>query len=532
MSNFADLLICDALIYDGSAASPFRGELIVKNDKIMSLGAPGSLPREGVKEVFSAEGAILSPGFVDVHGHSDTPVLKVPTGDSKISQGVTSEVVGNCGFSEFVYSKEGNALGDAPLDNCDGSFDSYCRRVEVARPALNIAALCGHNSLRIKVMGYDDRKAAPAEIAEMKKLLQKALQQGAAGFSSGLWYIPGSFSDTEELKELAGALRGTGKPYCTHMRDEGDTLLESLAEAIEIAKCGDGILQVSHFKTLHPHNWGKQDAALAMVEKARAEGLQVFADRYPYTYSSTSLRMAVPAPYDKIDSASLTKLLRESSEERAKLTNLLETGSGKRDNWDKIILVISTAPEHARFYGKNMLEIAGELSMSAAQACVKLLSEASPSAAFGSMSETNLRRFLAQPWLLAGSDGSIFAFTDGRTHPRAFGTFPRFFQLARQEASIESVICRMSALSARQFQLCGRGRLAPGWFADLVIFNPEEYFSAADYGNANAPCTGVKRVYVNGALAYSPDGNLSRERRGRMLRVSNNPAGRTRPAVC
>ncbi|MDD3694755.1 MAG: amidohydrolase family protein [Lentisphaeria bacterium] len=521
MSNFADLLICDALIYDGSAAPPFLGELAVKDDKILALGAPGSLPRQGIKETYSAEGAILSPGFIDVHSHSDVPVLKVPSGDSKISQGVTTEIVGNCGSSEFVYSKEKNALGDAALEGCDGSFEGYCRRVEAARPALNIAALCGHNSLRVRVMGYEDRQASQSELAAMKSLLQEALQQGAAGFSSGLWYIPGRFADSAELKELATVLRGSGKPYCTHMRNEGDTLLESLAEAIEIAKSGDGILQVSHFKTSQQRNWNKLDAALGMVEKARAEGMQIFADRYPYTYSSTSLRMVVPPPYNKIDSGSLTKLLQESAQEREKLAKLLETGNGERDNWDKIILVISSAPEHAKLYGKNMLQIAEQLGMSAAQACVKLLSEASPSAAFGSMSEENLKGFLAQPWVLAGSDGSIFAFTDGRTHPRAFGSFPRFFQLARQQASIESVIQRMSALSARQFRLCGRGRLVPGYFADLVIFEPDNYLSAADYGKSNVACTGVRRVYVNGALAYSPDKTLPLERRGRMLRVSN-----------
>lgn len=532
MADFADLLICDALVYDGSGAPPFQGELMVKDDKIMSLGAPGSLPRNSVKEVFSAEGTILCPGFVDVHTHSDTPVLNVPTGDSKISQGVTTEVVGSCGGSPFVTAKEDNAPGNGASDNCVGRFESYCRRVEAVRPALNIAALCGHNSLRTKVMGYENRKATRAEIAEMKKILQEALQQGAAGLSSGLWYIPGNFSDTEELKEIAGALRGTGKPYCTHMRDEGDTLLESLAEAIEIAKSGDGILEISHFKTSHERNWGKQDAALAMVEKARAEGLEVFADRYPYTYLSTTLRMAVPAPYDKIDDASLTKLLRESVEDRAKLTALLENDTSTYDSWDRIILVSSSAPEHAKFLDKNIAEIAKELGMSGTQACVKLLSEASPSAVFGTMSEANLQRFLAQPWMLAGSDGNIYAFANGRTHPRSFGTFPRFFQLARQEADIEAVLRRMSALSARQFQLCGRGRLAPGWFADLVILEPEKYLSAATYGKANVPCTGVKRVYVNGALAYSPDESLPRERRGRMLRVPNNPARRAKPAAC
>ncbi len=514
-----DLLITNAMVYDGSGEEPFAGEVAVKEDKILAIGKPGTLSRNAAATIFDAAGAALCPGFIDAHSHSDAPVLKVPTADSKISQGVTTEVVGNCGFSGFVYSKDKNALGDEPLRSCDGSFASYARQVEKAEPAVNIAALCGHNSLRVTVMGYDERKASKAEIDQMKELLAQALQEGAAGFSSGLWYLPGAFSDAEEVRELNSLLRGTGKPYCTHMRSEGDQLLESVEEAISIAKCGSNSLLISHFKTWGENNWGKIDQVLAIVEEARRQGMDVLADRYPYTYSSTSLRMAVPTEYAKIDSDSLLELLKNSPEERAKLQKMMENGNGERDNWERIIVLSSEAPEHKQFFGLTMLQIAESMQLTPSAAFVKLLSEGKPSAAFGIMCEENLQRFLAQKWMLAGSDGSIRDYSDTRTHPRAFGTFPRFFQIARQYASDAAVIHRMTSLSAEKFQLSGRGRIAPGYYADLVIFEPEKYQSQADFTVPNRVCQGIVRVYVNGALAYSPDPALPRQRAGRMLRI-------------
>lgn len=520
MSNEAvDLLITNAIVYDGSGAAPFEGEIAVRNDKILSIGRNGTLPRGGSVSVLDAGGAALCPGFIDVHSHSDVPVLRVPTADSKISQGVTTEIVGNCGFSEFVYSKGKNALGDPPLEECDGTFATYAGLVEKAEPAVNVAALCGHNSLRVKVMGYSERRATADEIAQMKELLAQALRDGAAGFSSGLWYIPGLFSDSAEVRELGSLLRGTGKPYCTHMRSEGDQLLESLEEAIAIARCGSGSLQVSHFKTWDERNWGKIDRALALVEEARRQGMKILADRYPYIYSSTSLRMAVPAQYANIDNDSLTELLKNSPEEQAKLQALMENGAGQRDNWERILVVASVTPGHKPFFGLNMLQIAEKLQLSPSAAFVKLLSESSPSAAFGTMCEENLHRFLAQSWVIAGSDGSIHEFSDTRTHPRAFGTFPCFFQIARKYASDAEVIQRMTSLPATKFQLAGRGRIAPGYFADLVLFEPEKYYSQADYALPNRVCEGILRVYVNGALAYSPDASLAKQRRGRMLRI-------------
>ncbi len=517
-----DLLITNAIIYDGSGGAPFEGEIAVRDDKILAVGKLGALPRGRGISVIDASGAALCPGFIDVHSHSDAPVLHVPSSDSKISQGVTTEVVGNCGFSEFIYSKGKNALGDPPLKECDGTFATYAGLVEKAVPCVNIAALCGHNSLRVKVMGYAERRATATEIAQMKELLRKALRDGAAGFSSGLWYIPGLFSDSAEVQELGSVLRGTGKPYCTHMRSEGDQLLESLEEAIAIARCGSGSLQVSHFKTWNENNWCKIDKALAMVEEARRQGMKILADRYPYIYSSTSLRMAVPSQYSKIDNDSLTELLKNSEEEQARLQALMERGDGERDNWDRIIVVSSVTPGHKPFFGLNMLQIGERLQLRPAAAFVKLLSESSPSAAFGTMCEENLHRILSQDWVISGSDGSIHEFSDARTHPRAFGTFPRFFQIARKYASDAAVIHRMTALPAEKFHLAGRGRIAAGNYADLVLFEPENYQSHADYTVPNRVCEGVLRVYVNGALTYSPDAGLPKQRRGRMLRISNS----------
>lgn len=519
-SKKVDLIIKNAFIYDGSGSAAFQGEIAVKDDKIIAIASPDNLTYKS-DEIVDAKGAALAPGFIDVHSHSDTRVIAVPSADSKISQGVTSEVVGNCGFSDFVISRESNPLGDSPLGIMSGEFKDYIKKVEEAEPAVNIAALCGHNSLRVRVMGYSDREANDEELAEMKKLLEEALEQGAAGFSSGLWYIPGSFSNSEEVKKLAAALKGTGKVYATHMRSEGNQLIESLNEAIEIARAGDNSLQISHFKTAKPHNWHKIDKAIEIVENAQKEGMDILADRYPYIYSSTSLRMVVPKPYDKIDNQKLTEMLKNSEEERKKLIELLEKRIAEEANWDGIILVRSELQEHKQFIGKTIEEIANMQNISPAEAYVKILSQNSPAAVFRQMCEENLKRFLAKSWMISGSDGSIFAYDNNETHPRAFGTFPNFFQIAREFAKDEEVIKRMTSMPAEKFNLPKRGRIAPGYFADLVIFKPEEYISKADFVKPNTVCKGVERVYVNGKLAYANNKKLKTQRAGKFLKVGN-----------
>ena len=352
----------------------------------------------------------------------------------------------------------------------------------------------------------------------MKELLADALAQGAGGFSGGPYYLPGKFAPTEELKELASLLKGTGKPYATHIRNEADKLLESLEEAVEIAKCGDSNLEISHLKTSGAPNWKKIDDVFELIEKYRNEGVNILADRYPYVHSCTALRQVVPPPFDLIDTAALCGRLKESAEYRKELADTMKKGVERP--LERILLVNSPFAEHRKFYGKSMVEIGREQGCSPEEAVVNLLAAGNtPSAAFGTMCEENLERILAKPYVVPGSDGNIRSFDDNGTHPRAFGTCPRFFRIAAKNCDYASIIHRMTALPAAKFNLTGRGIVAPGYFADLVLLDLEKFDSKADYAAPNRRAEGVAAVYVNGKLGYSADPEVKTFRNGRMLRI-------------
>ena len=510
-----ELLFTDVELYDGTGKPPFMADVAVRGDRIVEVAPSGSLKRTGCI-VIDGRGRALVPGFVDVHTHSDAAVFRVPGADSKIMQGVTTDISGNCGTSYYLG---GAKKAQDALKNVYGNFGAYLELVEKASPAVNVAHLCGHNSLRVYVMGYEDRQPTPEEMRRMKGLLADALAKGAAGFSSGLYYLPGKFAETAEVKELASLLKGTGKPYATHMRSESAGLLESLAEAIEIARAGDNNLEVSHFKTAGAKNWGKLDRAFAMIDEARRSGMNVLADRYPYVYSSTSLRMIVPAPFDKVDSTTLCGRLKEDPAYRAELVAALRTNPARDMN--RVILVSSPIPEHSSYRGKTLVEIGRMMGgISPEEAAVKLLASGkTPQAAFGSMSEENMYRILSDPYVVCCSDSTIRARNIRGGHPRVFGSFPRFFRIASERCPRAEVIRRMTSLPAAKFNIRGRGVIAPGYFADLVLLDLDRYDSKADFAVANRKPTGVEAVYVNGNLAYSPDPEVKTTRSGRVLRI-------------
>ena len=352
----------------------------------------------------------------------------------------------------------------------------------------------------------------------MKELLAEALANGAAGFSGGPYYLPGKFAPAEELKELATLLKGTGKPYATHIRNEADKLEESLKEAIEIAQAGDGNLEISHLKTSGAKNWHKLDSVFEIIEKAQAEGMNIHADRYPYVHSSTALRQIVPPPFDEVDTAALCGKLKESAEYRQALVEAMKKGVERP--LERTLVVNSPFAEHKQYYGMNLVEIGERMGCSPEEAVVRLLSAgSSPNAAFGTMCEENLERILAKPYVIAGSDGNVRSFDDNGTHPRAFGTCPRFFRIAAKNCDYADIIRRMTAVPAAKFQLAGRGIIAPGYFADLVLLDLDTFDSNADYVTPNRRAQGVKSVYVNGSLAYDIDPEIKTERPGKMLRI-------------
>ena len=511
----SEILFTNVKLYDGSGKAPFVADVAVKDDKIVEVAANGTINRTGAT-LIDGKDKDLVPGFVDVHTHSESTYARVPSADSRISQGVTTDISGNCGSSYYLTGAKKAADG---YKDCYGSFTAFADYIDRSGIAVNAVHLCGHNALRIHVMGYENRPPTNEEMRQMKELLADALANGAGGMSSGLYYLPGRFAKTDEVCELASLLKGTGKPYATHIRSEGDTLLESIEEAIQIAKAGDGNLEISHLKTGGgKQNWGKIDAVFAIIERARAEGMNVHADRYPYIFSSTSLRMMVPAPYNDIDTITLCTHLKESPEYRRELAAALE--AKHKTPFERTLLMNSPFAKHRRYYGKSMVEIAAEMQCTPAEAVVALLAEGdTPNAAYGSMCEENLEKILAKPYVVCGSDSSLRVFGDNSTHPRAFGTCPRFFRIATKHCSYESVIRRMTAIPAAKFKLEKRGLIAPGYFADMVLLDLDRFDCAVDYSNPTNTAQGLDMVFVNGALSYSTDPNAKLARKGRMLRI-------------
>ncbi len=511
-----ETLFTNVELYDGTGAPPFAAEVAVRDDKIAAIGKKGAFTRTGAT-VVDGKGFALTPGFVDVHGHSDGKAVTVPTGDSKISQGVTTEVTGNCGFSDYMDEIKDNDLGEE-IHRVRGNFAAYADLVERSHQALNIVHMCGHNTLRAYVMGYENRPPTREEMRQMKELLADALANGAGGFSGGPYYLPGKFAATEELKELASLLKGTGKPYATHIRSEGDTLLESITEAMEIAAAGDNNLQISHLKASPKWNWHKIDAAFELIEKGQREGMDILADRYPYIHCNTTLRSIVPKPFDVVDTTTLCTRLKGSAQYRAEL--LAAFNDGRDRGFDRVLIMNSREPSHRPYYGKSLVEIGREKGMTPEEVFVELLASGRcPSAAFGTMCDENLNKILAKPYVVAGSDGNIRSFDDNGTHPRAFGTHPRFFRIAVKYNDYASVIRRMTSLPAAKFNLEGRGVVAPGYYADLTLVDLENYDSQADYAVPNRRAQGVQAVYVNGRLAYAPDPEVKTFRPGKMLRI-------------
>lgn len=507
------LLFTNVKLYDGSGNAPFMADVAVVGDTIVEVKNCGEIVPDGYI-VIDGGGLDLTPGFIDCHTHSDINCVNVPGGDSKIAQGVTTEVTGNCGVSYYI----GNAKNSEKYKHIYGSFSAYADLVTQTRPAVNTAGLCGFNSLRIAVMGYENRPATDKEISQMQALLAEALQQGAAGFSSGLYYIPGKFASTEEVARVASVLKGTGKPYTTHIRSEGKQLIESIEEAITIARAADNNLQISHLKTEGPENWHKLDKVIELIEEAQKSGMDLMIDRYPYVYSATIINCVLPAPFDVVDADTLAKKFQESDEYcRAAEKALKENG---KYDLSRILLVKTNTVEYQQYYGCSMVEIGQQLNMTPEAVVVDLIKRGyDVRAAYGTMSEENLDRILAKPYAILGSDGSIFAFDDNSTHPRAFGTTPGFFRIASKFADYAQVVRRMTALPAQKFNLAKRGLVAPGYMADLVLLDLDKYHCKADFRCPNQKAQGVKSVYVNGKLAYSDDPSAVTSRNGRMLLV-------------
>jgi N-acyl-D-amino-acid deacylase len=518
----ADFVIKNALIIDGSGRPPFNGGVAVKNGKITAIGE--DLPSTGINTL-DADGLVLSPGFIDTHGHSDVSVIAAPESTGKISQGVTTEISGNCGLSVFPVTRHNREHLQELYKHYNVKIswhdaDDYSTLIDKVRPAMNLSSLCGHNTLRAAVMGYGDLKPSASELNTMKTFLGVSIGNGAAGLSSGFFYIPGKFSEKKEIVLLLEELARTNKPYTTHLRSEASLLLESIDEAVDaVMKSGQKKLHISHLKTAGRENWNKIDDVFQRISKAHHNGIHLTADRYPYTESMTQLSSYLPDPYDRMDDIKLHAHI-QNPEKFAEFVEALKQMPEER--WKTLRLISTTAKFAEKGFGKTFADFASVSGMNPWDICASVLKDdtAGATAASAGMSEENMIRILNQDYVACGSDETArpLDYSLGRSHPRGFGSFPRFINTLRKNMSLEKAIRKITSLPADIYNLHDRGRIVADHAADLVLFNPDKLEDTANFADPHRVSEGMLKVWVNGVLTWD-DGALTGRRAGRYLKV-------------
>ena len=525
------LLIRGAEILDGSGRQSSRGDVAVSDDRIVEVG---SHIHGASQTVLDATGLILSPGFIDIHTHTDLSVFGRPLIESKASQGVTLEVTGNCGIGLFpVEPRRRDLLADyLRMHDCllppDGltwtDFEAYADTLDAIGLGLNLAPLIAHGALRIAAMGAEDRAPEPTELARMQELLGTALRQGAWGLSTGLIYPPGSFADTTELVDLSRTLARQKAIYTSHIRGEGDTLLQALDEAVQVGRQSGARVQVSHLKALGYRNWGRAKEALAKLDAARRDGVDIAADQYPYEATSTSLSALVPSWAHAGGVAELLKRLGDPRV-RERLCDGIRRTLDDRGGPARVMVCRVGSAENAALSGKTIAYIAESWGAAPEAAVLRLLREeqAAVSAVFFSLSHEDVVTIMATEWIAVGSDGrGMSESQDGAaaTHPRSYGTFPRVLGVYAREKGVlplTRAAYKMTGLPASRLGLQDRGLVRPGFAADLTLFDPGTVLDRADFQNPHHYCVGIEHVFVNGRAVVS-HGRLTGDTPGRVLR--------------
>ena len=498
---------------DGTGAPLRRAAVLVRSGFVQAV-EPEILGSAAAEEHLDLGGRILAPGFLDAHGHSDLSILAAPEGFGRVSQGVTCEIVGNCGLSAFPLTRENRDHLAELYRNYGVELDweelsGWREALRAQKVRLRMHSLCGHNTLRAAVAGYEKKELSGAEFDRMGKLLETALRQGAPGLSTGLLYVPGKFAGREELLFLMKLLAREDGVYTTHLRSEGRELIESLEETIELARrAGLRRVHISHFKTAGRANWHKLDRALALLEEARAGGMELTIDRYPCPDSRTQLRTILPGAWEDLDDATIERRLADPATAETLERELAEVRPA--DSWATVRLVGTAAPGMAEFCGETFDRIAERCKRPPAAVAVRLLAAdaAGTTAGFRGMSGENLRRIIALDYCACGSDENARPadYSLGRSHPRAFGSLPRFLRLRLDAASsIEAAVRQVTGLPAGIFRLADAGTIAPGKPADLSAFDPETIDGMADFSHPHAPAAGILFTLIGGEFVYRGD---------------------------
>ena len=495
-----DVLIRNARVVDGSGNPWFRADVAVKDGRIAAVG---KLADATARRTIDAHERIVAPGFIDVHTHVEGNVERNPRGDNFLLDGVTTVITGNCGSSQL---------------NLAAWFD----RLQKLGLGLNVASFVGHNSVRSEVMGAANRQATPEEIAKMQALVDRAMRDGAVGFSTGLEYVPGTYANTAEIVALARTAAARGGVYASHMRDEGIHEIEAITEAAEVGKQAGMPVEISHLKIDRRRVWGASGKSLALIERYRAEGVDVVVDQYPYDRASTNLGIRLPS-WALADGKIKERLADPAT--RSKIAGEMKQNLADMGEPDYGFATVSRFASNTAYEGKTIPEISALKGRAAGldgqiETIFDLMNAGGASMIYKLMGDADIERIMRHPFTAVASDGGVQQAGAGNPHPRSYGTNARVlgeYVRTRGVLTLEDAIRRMTSLPARTFRLRDRGLVREGMAADLVIFDPARVEDRATYAKPHQFSAGFDFVLVNGKVAVD-QGKPTDARGGQPLR--------------
>lgn len=531
----SDILIKNGLIYDGSGDLPFQGDILIEGDKIVEI-APG-IEKEGAG-IIDATGKAVTPGFIDIHRHCDiTPFINPHFGEIELAQGITTTFVGNCGLAPVpstplcrkeLYDYLEPVIGTAPEDLAFETYEDYGKAMEAADLPVNMGFFAASDSIKVALKGFGNKAYTEEELAKAQAYVKGALAQGAFGITLGIMYQPECYSSREELTAVVKAVAVSGGILCTHIRGEGDSLVESVEEVIDVAAKARVPLNISHLKSTGIKNWNhKIFEAIQRIQEARESGQDVTADFYPYDGGSTTLQSLLPPTIMEESLEALVKSL-SGQEGKQRLRSELNKVHQGWDNmwesigWDRILISSVTLEKNAFMQGQTIGALAEKLGYEEPSDLVAdLLVEENGKVGIIvlSMSQEDVDSVARLPFTMLISD-SLYGGDSKNAHPRLLGTTARFlndFVIKRRVLSMEQAISKMTGLPAKRMGLQDRGLLKPGYQADVLVFQPERFLDHADYTGKHDPCTGMDLVLMGGKQVLA-DGVLVDRTSGKLLR--------------
>lgn len=522
-----DIIVKDGLLIDGSGKKGEVTDVGIKGDRIKAIR---NLNGYKAERIINAEGLVVSPGFIDSHSHSEFTILADSRAKSKVMQGVTTEINGNCGLSaapligESREQREGD-LKEFGIKERWTTFNDYFSILERRGLGLNFATLVGHGNIRASVIGYNDRHSSKEEMRKMMVLLEDALKDGAVGISTGLCYPPGVYSSIEEIIGLSMILPKYCGIFTSHIRNEGERLLESVDEVIRVGKEAETPVHISHLKTSGEKNWSKIDTLFNLIDGARKEGVDVTCDRYPYTASSTDLDAIFPSwTYEGGVEEEFKRL--KSSKVRGKIKKEILQNYPERDYWEKVLVSSLSSQKNKWMEGRSLSYISNQINKDPVDALFYILMEERlrVSAIFFSMNEENLERVIKKPYTMIGSDSSARSddgiTARGKPHPRGFGTFPRVLgRYVREEGilTLEEAIYKMTGFTSRRYGIKSRGLIREDYYADITVFDSGRINDRSIFDNPFLYPDGIVYVIVNG-IPVVEDGELKGTLPGMVLK--------------